>query len=210
MKYAKILLLLFAASFFACTQSSVSGDERKDSTANQAMLKPNRITTDSLIVPGKSVGKLYLKQDVQDLEQILGKADGGDAAMGKAWGIWYDKNSNGSTKDEIDVYSSYADTSMVKKDIKQIRITANSFATKNQLRTGNGLSAFLDEFKDAEKLSTFLDVKTKDSILIYDSKRNGIGVEVVKNIITAITIHEIGIPVNATYLTLHPEWKPLE
>jgi len=132
----------------------------------------------------------------------LGSADAGDAAMGKAWGIWYDQK-----KDEIAIYSSYADSTAVKKDIKQIRVTSSSFVTAQHLRTGGKLVDFEKDFTDAKRLATYFDSKTKDSILIFDSRENGIGVEVVNNLIRAITVHPKGTAVNETYLSLHPEWK---
>ncbi|RZK58182.1 MAG: hypothetical protein EOO91_08780 [Pedobacter sp.] len=56
---------------------------------NADSLKMDSADAKFLIVPGKSIGKFYLGQNVIELDSILGKPDLSDAAMGKAWSIWY-------------------------------------------------------------------------------------------------------------------------
>ena len=48
-----------------------------------------------LIVPGQRIGQIRLESPAQSLA-VLGKPDGGDAAMMKAWRIWYSRKKDNS------------------------------------------------------------------------------------------------------------------
>ncbi|KQR71115.1 hypothetical protein [Pedobacter sp. Leaf176] len=66
----------------------------------------------------------------------LGRPDDGDAAMGKAWGIWYSKDLTSGQRNEFAIYASYKDTSMRVRDVKQIRITSPEYKTQDGFTTG--------------------------------------------------------------------------
>ncbi|SDG54020.1 hypothetical protein SAMN05421827_107231 [Pedobacter terrae] len=143
---------------------------------------------------------------MEQVAEKLGRPDAGDAAMGKAWGIWYGSDSTAKRRDEIAIYSSYRDTSMRVKDVKQIRITSNAFKTQDGLATGANLEDTKLKFPDIKKLSSYLNEK-KDTVVVYDAKKEGIGFEFLKGKSISLTVHPVNTAVNDTYLTLHPEWK---
>jgi hypothetical protein len=200
----KYLLIPCIAALFSCNSNS-----------NSIKLSADSLGTDSvkakfLVTPGKSIGRIYLGQNVNELDSILGKPDAGDAAMGKAWGIWYGKNNTKYGRNEIAVYSSYIDSTMMGKDVKQIRVNSSKFTTVTGLNTENSLANFTEKYADFKKVATYVNDGIGDTILLYDSKENGIAVEFIRDISRAIIVHKKGETVNETYLTLHPEWRKLE
>lgn len=199
----KYLLILCCGLLFSCTSDSNKMKLNADS------LKMDSADAKFLIVPGKSIGKFYLGQNVIELDSILGKPDLSDAAMGKAWSIWYRGDTSKFRKREIAIYSSYADSTMKWKDVKQIRVNSNKVTTVTGLNNGNLLSSFTAKYTDFKKVANFVNENLGDTILLYDSKSNGIAAEFIRDISRAITIHKKGEEVNRTYLTLHPEWKIL-
>lgn len=208
MKSIKFALLGLSMSVAAC-QSTSKTDHNTDSLSNLASAPAQNVDERFLIVAGRSVGEIALGEDMEEVGRKLGRPNAGDAAMGKAWGIWYSNDSTAKHRNEIAVYSSYRDTSMRVKDVKQIRITSNKFKTKDGLTTGSTLEDAKLKFPTIEKLSAYLN-EDKDTVTVYDAKKDGIGFEFLKGKSISLTVHQVNIPVNATYLTLHPEWKVIE
>ncbi|MBB6240404.1 hypothetical protein HDC90_005079 [Pedobacter sp. AK013] len=208
MKPIKIILLGLSISLAACQSGNKKDENKADSVTNIAVVPAQTVDKRFLVVAGRSVGEITLGENIEQVTKKLGKPDAGDAAMGKAWGIWYSKDS-AKHRDEIAVYSSYRDTSMRVKDVKQIRITSNRFKTKDGLATGATLQEIKLKFPNIKKLSSYLN-ENKDTVTVYDAKDGGIGFEFLKGKSISLTVHQVNIPVNATYLTLHPEWKLIE
>ena len=196
------LALIVVAALSACN-SDKTVQLSADSTKYEAVAK------DLLIVPGESIGKIKLGQSITSLNEILGRPDAGDAAMGKEWGIWYEGDTTKNKKDEIAIYSAYTDSTMKEKSVKQIRITAEKYATAEQLSTGNVRFDFKVKYPDFKKVATYFDTKLGDTIKLIDSKSSGIAVEFLRGIGKAIMVHKKGEDVNTGYLTLHPEFKQL-
>lgn len=208
MKSTKIILLAISTSFFAC-QSSQNSRHKNDSIASIESGPGKIVDGRFLLVPGRSVGETSLGENMEDVGKRLGRPDGGDAAMGKAWSIWYSNDSTAGEPNELAIYSSYRDTSMRVRDVKQIRITSNKFKTQDGYGTGRSLYDTKLKFPAMEMLSSYLTAK-KDTVLVYDAKPDGIGFEFLKGKSIAITVHPENKSVNETYLTLHPEWKVIE
>ena len=208
MKSIKFALLGLSISVAAC-QSASKTDHNTDSVSNLASAPAKTVDERFLVVAGRSIGEIALGEDMEEVGKKLGRPNAGDAAMGKAWGIWYSDDSTAKHRNEIAVYSSYRDTSMRVKDVKQIRITSNKFKTKDGLATGSTLEDAKLKFPTIEKLSAYLN-EDKDTVTVYDAKKDGIGFEFLKGKSISLTVHQVNIPVNATYLTLHPEWKLIE
>lgn len=208
MKNIKILSLGLFISFAAC-QSSKNSRHKTDSIASIESGPGKIIDERFLIVPGRSVGEISLGEDMAKVSARLGRPDDGDAAMGKAWGIWYSKDSVAGIRNEFAIYSSYRDTSMRVKDVKQIRITSAQFKTQDGFTTGRSVSETKLKFPDVEKISAYLN-EQKDTVTVYDSKRDGIGFEFLKGKSISLTVHPTNQSVNGTYLTLHPEWKLID
>ncbi|MGV3704652.1 MAG: hypothetical protein ACO1NU_04670 [Arcticibacter sp.] len=146
---------------------------------------------------------------MQLVSQALGKPDAGDAAMGKAWGIWYDTDSSDQQRTEIAIYSSYKDSSMMAHDVKQIRTTAKRFKTEAGLGVGSTYADFKNAYPDLALVAQYSNQSSKDTIKVYDSKQKGISVEFIENTSTAITVHETGKATNDTYFTYHPDLKKI-
>ena len=206
MKNIKFAIFGLSISLAACQANNKTNETNVDSVTNKSSASVQAVDERFLVVAGRSVGEIALGEDMEQVGKKLGRPNAGDAAMGKAWGIWYSNDSTAKHRNEIAVYSSYRDTSMRVKDVKQIRITSNKFKTQDGLATGNTLEATKQKFPTIEKLSAYLN-EEKDTVTVYDAKKDGIGFEFLKGKSISLTVHPVNIPVNATYLTLHPEWK---
>ena len=189
--------------FCSCNSDSKSVKLYQDS------LKVSDVDAKLLIVPGKSIGRYFLGQNMVQVDSLKGKPDTGDAAMGKAWSIWYGKNSTGGKRNEIAIYSGYADRTMKGKSVKQIRVISSKFETVDGLNNGTLLSSFTAKYPDFKQIATYFDTKLNDTIKVYDSKDNGISVEFLRDISRAITIHQKSAQLNESYYTLLPNWKKL-
>jgi len=206
MKSVKIILLGLSVGLCAC-QSSKTNDTNKGDSIASIESGPGKIIDERyLIVPGRSVGDISLGENIENVGKKLGKPDAGDAAMGKAWGIWYSKDSAQNGRNEIAIYSSYKDTTLTTKNVKQIRITSKQFKTQDGFGTERSVEDTRTKFPGIIQIATYIN-EVKDSVMVYDSKTEGIGFEFVKGKSISLTVHPINVPVNGTYLTLHPEWK---
>jgi hypothetical protein len=190
-----------------CACNSDSSNKIKLNSDN--MLR-NDIESKLLIVPGKSIGRYYLGQDMIQVDSLKGRPDSGDAAMGRAWSIWYGKKSTYGKRNEIAIYSGYADSSMKTKVVKQIRVISSRFETTDGLNNGNILSNFKARYPDFTLVATYVDAGLGDTIQIFDSQERGITVEFLRGISRAITVHAKGQPLNESYYTLRTELKRLE
>lgn len=202
MKTICLLLIAFA------TLSSCQGDS-KTIKLYQDTTNVNDVDEKLLIVPGESIGRYALGQNIKAIDSMKGKPDFSDAAMGKAWAIWYGKKSTGGKRNEIAIFSGYSDSTMSGKSVKQIRVISDKFETVDGLNNGNLLSNFTMKYSDFAHVSTYVNPKLHDTIKVYDSKSHGIAVEFLRDISRAITIHEKGKPLNDSYYTLKPELKKL-
>jgi len=208
MKFSKIILLGLTISVAAC-QSSQNSQHKTDSIESIESGPGRIVDSRYLIVPGRSVGEVSLGENMEKVGALLGKPDAGDAAMGKAWGIWFNKDSVGGQRDEIAVYSSYRDSTMRVKDVKQIRITSPKYKTQDGFTVGLNESDTKLKFPAMERISTYLN-EQKDTVTVYDAKEDGIGFEFLRGKSISLTVHPMNQSVNGTYLTLHPEWKIIE
>ncbi|TCD26233.1 hypothetical protein EZ456_14575 [Pedobacter psychrodurus] len=209
MKSIKFALLGLSISLVACQSANKTDQNKTDSISNLTSVTMQPVDERFLIVAGRSVGEITLGEDMEQVGIKLGRPNAGDAAMGKAWGIWYSDDSTGKHPNEIAVYSSYRDTSMLIKDVKEIRITSNKFKTQDGLATGITLEDTKLKFPSIKKLSSYLN-EDKDTVTVYDAQKDGIGFEFLKGKSISLTVHRANTSVNATYLTLHPEWKLIE
>ena len=166
--------------------------------------------SDSSLLAGRNIGKVFIGMDASKLEKILGKPDMSDAAMGKAWITWYSKNRDEhNNKNELNVYSAYADNDMRLRTVQEIRTTSSFFVTPDDIHVYCALPVIQKKYV-VHKAAQY---KSNDgrTIIIYDAKQQGIAFEIVsaanQNICVGIIIHEKGKDVNDIYLTLHPDMK---
>jgi hypothetical protein len=155
------------------------------------------VESDWLIVPGQRIGETALGDDPQPLIARLGRPDASDAAMGKAWLVWKGHR-QGNT---LAVFTTYADTSMIRKAVRQIRITASRFQTASGIHTGLKLPEIRQAFPHLQPAEN----TGPDAALRYDDPAQGISFEVEKPgaqvICTAILVYPAG-SIPTAYLPL--------
>jgi hypothetical protein len=162
-----------------------------------------------LIIAGESVGKIALGTDASTLQNILGKPDMSDAAMGKAWTTWYGKKRDEhNNKTELDIYTAYKDTSMREQTVQQIRTTSSFFVTADSIHVYSSLDEIKNKY--AVKKSAHYNSDGR-AITLYDDKQKGIAFEIAsantQNICVGIIIHPKDKSVNDIYIMLHPDMK---
>ncbi len=98
-----------------------------------------------LIIPGEKIGTTSIGTNTESLT-TLGKPDFSDAAMGKAWLIWYGKNTPKQTK--LMIYTTYKDTEMKEKVVSEIRINSSDFKTKDDIGVGSSFETVHKKFPE--------------------------------------------------------------
>lgn len=208
---AVILLVLSScqngARYPAENKTSPGNDTFTEANDLQVPARQPGVSTDYLIIPGKSMGKTFLGEDAETLYNTLGKPDFSDAAMGKAWMIWFGRQRDAhNNRTELDVYVTYKDSTMSSKVIKQVRTTSSSFKVNDSVHVYAGLATIKHRFPGI----AFAEKYRKDSreISVYDDAGEGIAFDIVdagrQQICIGISVHEPGTSVNAVYLRLAP------
>jgi hypothetical protein len=184
----------------------------KKNNADTIIKSQQQSVSDKLIVPGESIGKTSIGADAASLENILGKPDASDAAMGKAWLTWNGKRDEHNNATTLNVYTTYKDSSMSKKTVQQVRTTSSYFSTSNGIHVYASFAAINNQFPDIKKLAHYND--DGRDIVIYDDKQNGIAFEIAsaneQQICTGIIVHKKGEAVTNVYMFLHPDMKLYE
>lgn len=139
MKVSKSIIIFSAFLLMAaCKQKgtpSISNDPPESSDTTDA----GTIPADQLISPGGSIGQIKLNSSLADAIKLLGKPDGGDAAMGSSLATWYANHDNTGYRTSI-----YAHRNMGGQDentpyIKKILVTSPWFKTADYISTGNDI-----------------------------------------------------------------------
>lgn len=181
---------------------------------NNNQLSDNTTNAESepLLVAGESVGKISLGTDASTLQNILGKPDMSDAAMGKAWISWYGKKRDEhNNKTELNIYTAYKDTSMREQTVQQIRTTSSFFITADSVHVYSSLDDIKNKYAVKKSAQYNSDGRV---ITIYDDKQKGIAFEITsagtQSICIGIIIHQKNKSVNDIYIMLHPDMKRLD
>lgn len=203
----------------SCNNSNRTTSREIDSTKEQTIKSTDTIDQnnptalqdfENLIVPGEQVGKVRLGENVSALE-VLGLPDKSDAAMGKAWLYWNGQRDEHNNLTELDVYTTYKDSTMQEKTVQQIRTTSSQFATANHIHVYSSLKEIEQAFPEIKKLASYNE--DGRSFVIYDAVAKGIAFEMTKageqRICTGIIVHEKNKEVTQVYIMLHPDMKRL-
>jgi len=170
------------------------------------------VPVEQLIVPGQSVGKTPLGLDASLLAQRLGRPDFSDAAMGKAWLTWYGQRDEHNNRTELNIYTTYKDSTMQTKVVRQIRTTSSYFKTKEKMGVYRSLDELQKFFPDLKAVGYYKDGNR--IITIYDAARSGIAFEVGEangqEICTGVIVHPKGKEVLDVYLYFRPEVERME
>ena len=129
-----------------------------------------------LIVPGKSIGQIKLEAPAQSLA-VLGKPDGGDAAMMKAWRIWYSRKKD-NTIDSTHLLAVF--TAMRTQDtqyVKQIRVNSPRFRTVNGVGAGSTIAAIKKAYPDVRLVQTYESANKARRIAVYEDTKMGVAFE---------------------------------
>lgn len=166
------------------------------------------VPADSLIVPGVALSRWRLGASASTL-QALGQPDMSDAAMGKAWLTWNGPRDEHNNATVLNVYTTYADSTMTEKSIQQLRTTSAGFTTAAGIHVYASLNEIKTQFPSIQKLATYNE--DGRDIIIYDAVNEGIAFEVAQaagqQICTGIIIHEKKKKVTDIYITQHPQMK---
>lgn len=153
------------------------------------------------IEPGKYIGNTLLGTTLDAITTQLGRADGGDAAMGKAWSIWYSRHKADNNIDStryLAVYSVREETNGKEAMIvRQIRINTPSFTTAKGIKVGSSYIEVKKTFPAIREVAKYEDKLRKMRIVLYDVRSSGIAFEMTadgneRETCTAITIHPRG------------------
>jgi hypothetical protein len=201
----KFALLLIGICLASCSDKKTNVETENDPVSNDTVkYVPPKITENAFeIIPGERIGLTKLEENTETLSE-LGKPDFSDSAMGKSWVTWISKDAE---KNELNIYSSYKNSEMNEKVVRQIRITSPKFQTPSEISTGKTLQEIQKAFPDIKLVAKYTDDKTKNLVEIYDSETNGIAFEFTQNECAAIIVHTKGKKVTEEYMTLHPNME---
>jgi hypothetical protein len=184
--------------------------------ASMLTVTPTMAQTAWRIEPGKFIGNTQLGASADEMATQLGRADGGDAAMGKAWTLWYSRHKDNS----IDS-SRYLAVYLVREEangkeamiVKQVRVNTPSFKTEKGLKVGSSYIEVKKQFPAIKMVAQYQDKLKGKKVILYDVRREGIAFELTREkggrqICTAITVHPRGEDIN-TYI-LFPGYEGLE
>lgn len=201
----KFSLLLIGICLASCSDKKTTLETENDAVSTDTIKYASPKVTDNAyeIIPGERIGLTKLEENTETLSE-LGRPDFSDAAMGKSWATWISKDDE---KNELNIYSTYKDSEMKEKVVRQIRITSSKFKTPNEISTGKSLQEIQKAFSDIKLVAKYTDEKTKNIVEIYDSETNGIAFEFTQNECAAIIVHTKGKKVTDEYITLHPNME---
>lgn len=198
---------LFSLTIVLTACSGQSDEQPANKDAPSTARQQNPIVTDKgatdavsdafLIVAGEQIGRVHISDSAVKPVRLLGRPDGGDAAMGSATLTWRGK---GIPATQLDVYTHYRDSTMRDKAVKQIRTTSPAFATAQGLRVGLLLSEAL---RLQPGLKPFSFDGGRKGIRLYDDTANGLAVETDSHAdgqrLVSVIVHEKGNGVKPVY-----------
>ena len=201
----KFSLLLIGICLASCSDKKTTLKTENDAVSTDTIkYVPPKVTDNAYeIIPGERIGLTKLDENTETLSE-LGKPDFSDSAMGKSWATWISKDDENN---ELNIYSTYKNSEMKEKVVRQIRITSSKFKTPNEISTGKSLQEIQKAFPDIKLVAKYTDEKTKNLVEIYDSETNGIAFEFTQNECDAIIVHTKGKKVTEEYITLHPNME---
>lgn len=195
--------------FASCQSQENSNATTTEPVGNDtatAALPPEPQAPDSahLIVPGERIGPLTLNMPHTAISDAMGEPDSGNAAMGKSLQFWLNQ---GQPQDYLAVYivNNFDGTGSPAK-VKQIQVTSPNYKTSNGISTGSTMPAIREQFGSLNPIAYYTNKQNK-KVYIFDDQAEGITFEVTPpdSTCVAITVHEKGKDITATYLPIHPD-----
>lgn len=201
----KNLLLISCSLLLICCQEQTKTNDRdqRDSTSvSKSDSSANTVPQSKLIVPGKQMGNIMLGLPADSLSSMLGKPDFSDAAMGKAWLIWYGKKRDEhNNRSSLEIFITYADSTMRGKTVQQILTTSPEFETARGAKVYDDLASIQQKYPGIVSTGHYKELNGGRVFQLYDDLQNGIAFEIAEAnkqyICIGIIIHYPGRPITA-------------
>jgi len=129
------------------------------------------------IEPGKQLGKLNIGDLMEDMKWLKG-ADYRDTQTGREWLTWDAKKAdprNGNIINSLDVFASMNDAG--KYQIRLIRSTSPTFATKDKVKVGSTFQTIKQKFSKLAKLASYKSPQFSAKVAVYDDAAAGVAFE---------------------------------
>ncbi|WDF55064.1 hypothetical protein [Mucilaginibacter sp. KACC 22063] len=199
---------MFKRSFIAlaamATMASCHHENKKYLHADTSNVsKDTLIGANQLIVPGKSIGKTYINENVDSVMDQLGKPQQSDAAMGAAMNTWMHKTDTATYQTDIYSHRNFGGKDESTSRVKIIRVTSPWFKTVERIHNGSLLDS-ITKYYQARYTANY--ANGTDTLQIYDDIPQGIAFEVKQNKCAAILVH-IPKDSSASYISMHPKMQ---
>lgn len=178
--------LLSLTALGACqNQTRTAGATSATSDSVISITHPDSSTftvpADKLIVAGKQIGNISLGLPADSLQPMLGRPDRSDAAMGKAWLSWYgNRRDEHNNRISLDIYTSYADSTMEKRTVQQVRTTSTEYSTARGIKVYNDLATIQQQYPHMEYAGRYKELNNDRVFSLYDDRASGIAFEIVE------------------------------
>ena len=190
----KKLMTIFCsvAMLFACQGPAEQKDTgRTDSAgapADSALpgeaspaLDSGATNNSQLIIAGKQIGRIVIGMPADSLQPMLGKPDRSDAAMGKAWLSWYNKKRDEhNNRVSLDIFTAYADNTMEKKNVQQVRTTATNYSTDKGVKVYSDLANIQQQYPGVVNSGKYKELNSDRVFTLYDDLNSGIAFEIIE------------------------------
>lgn len=141
-------------------------------TAGQAPAAADSAAPAFWVEPGRSLARLRLGAEASTALAPLGKPSFADAAMQKAWGTWYGRD---SARTQLDVYTAPQNNDVDHHTVQLVRTTSREFRLPNSLGVGSPLSEIQAAYGRLP-LATTYQLKAGPRYL-YDDVKRGVAFE---------------------------------
>ncbi len=168
---------------------------------------PKNLPPAQLIVPGKSIGKTFIGENMNEVLKRFGKPDDGDAAMGKSMSFWFARHDTSGYQTAVFAFRKMGTPDEKNSRVQQIMVTSPYFKTAELLHTGLSYGQIAKKYV-LKKAAAFS--KGKYIITIYDTQK-GISFEFgPDNLCKSIIVHLPNVSTASTYLSFHPNMVPVD
>jgi hypothetical protein len=152
---------------------------KNDTTTHHTMASDtgtaNTSQSDWLITPGKSIGHIFLNDDVQNTIRQLGKPDSSDAAMGSSLMVWFANHNSAGNRTAVFSHHNMGGKDESVSHVQKILVTSPQFKTNDGIGVG---SAKQDIQKNYTLKPTSTYSKNGGKIQVYTDLEKGISFEI--------------------------------
>jgi hypothetical protein len=196
------ILLLLSASLCACNQASQEQNSA-DTTQHAADTGATKTVApaDLLITPGRSIGRIVLSGNVEDVSTLLGRPDSAEAAMGSSLMVWYAGHKSSGYRTSVFAHRNMGAKDEIISRIQKVLITSPEFKTAE----GLGVGSTIDDIKKAYDLKPTSTYKSASGeVQVYTDMDKGISFEIEKasNKCVGVVVHKAHDTASA-YLNMH-------